>query len=115
MMRIMAAALSLFLATSANAETGLASWYGPGFYGHRTACGQTYTGRGLTAAHKSLPCGTRVRVTWGRHAIEVTITDRGPYARGRVIDLSRDAHRALGMGGTARVQLTVIGSKRRDS
>ena len=111
-MRIAAAALSLFLATSAYAETGIASWYGPGFYGHRTACGQVYTGRGLTAAHKSLPCGTRVRVSLGHRSIVVAINDRGPYVRGRVIDLSPAARSALGMGGTARVQLTVVGRGR---
>lgn len=102
----------LMAAMSAHAETeiGVASWYGHGFYGHRTACGQTYTGRGMTAAHKHLPCGTHVRVTSGSRSVEVVITDRGPYVRGRVIDLSGDARRALGMGGTAQVQLTIIGS-----
>ena len=111
-MKVAAAALSLFLAASAHAETGIASWYGPGFYGHRTACGQVYTGRGLTAAHKSLPCGTHVRVSTGRRSVEVVVTDRGPYVRGRVIDLSPAARSALGMGGTARVQLTVLGHAR---
>jgi len=91
-------------------EHCVASWYGPGFYGNLTANGETYTGRGLTAAHKSLPFGTRVRVTdttTGR-SIVVRINDRGPYIGGRCIDLSPDARDALGMGGLASVRLTLV-------
>lgn len=82
-------------------ERGEASWYGPRFQGRRTASGEPYDMHGLTAAHKTLPFGTLVRVRGlltGRE-IEVRINDRGPYARGRVIDLSRAAAEALGMLG----------------
>jgi rare lipoprotein A (peptidoglycan hydrolase) len=75
-----------------------ASYYGKGFFGNRTACGDIYTGKGMTAAHPTLPCGSRVEVKNlenGRRGI-VTITDRGPYAPGRGIDLSQHAAGALG-------------------
>jgi rare lipoprotein A len=87
-----------------------ASWYGPGFYGNLTANGETYTGRGLTAAHKSLPFGTRVRITdqASGNSIVVRINDRGPYISGRCIDLSPDAKRALGMNDLAAVRLTPV-------
>jgi rare lipoprotein A len=87
-------------------QAGWASWYG--YTGRRGADGSIYTGRSMTAAHRSLAFGSRVRVTdtdTGR-SIVVTITDRGPYIRGRVIDLSPAARRALGMGGLAKVCLT---------
>ena len=81
-----------------------ASWYGPGFYGNLTANGEIYTGRELTAAHKTLAFGTRVRVTdqsTGR-SIVVRINDRGPYINGRCIDLSPTAKAVLGMRDLAR-------------
>ena len=107
--------LSASLATSA-AEAhvhhsfgggGLASWYGPGFGGHRTASGERFDAGALTAAHRSFPFGSRVLVTSRRtgRSIVVRINDRGPYAAGRVIDLSFAASRALGMRGTEPVTL----------
>ena len=81
---------------------GEISWYGPGFYGNKTANGETYTGNEMTAAHKSLPFGSLVRVTWQGRSIVVRINDRGPYISGRVLDLSRAAASALGMSGVAR-------------
>jgi rare lipoprotein A (peptidoglycan hydrolase) len=80
---------------------GRASYYGYGFAGRRTASGSTFRPEELTAAHRSLPLGTRVRVTNldnGRSVL-VTITDRGPYVRGRSLDLSLGAARELGMVG----------------
>jgi rare lipoprotein A len=93
-------------------ETGIASWYGPGFHGRTTANGETYDMDAMTAAHKELPFNTWVRVESldnGR-AIEVRINDRGPFVRGRIIDLSRAAARQIGMigTGTARVRVVVI-------
>ena len=87
-----------------------ASWYGPGFYGNLTANGERYSGQGLTAAHKYLPFGARVRVTdqHSGRSIVVRINDRGPYISGRCIDLSPDAKAALGMNDLARVRLTLI-------
>lgn len=87
--------------------SGEASWYGPGFEGNRTACGQRFDSSELTAAHRSLPCGTRVRVTNLVNGAQVTveITDRGPYARGRVLDLSRHGAEVLGFIGAGHAQV----------
>lgn len=82
-------------------QRGGASWYGPGFHGRRTASGERFDVNALTAAHRTLPFGTVVRVhslVNGRE-VEVRITDRGPFIRSRVIDLSRAAARELGMLG----------------
>ena len=91
----------------ATAQSGAASWYGSG---HRTANGERFNPNGLTAAHRSLPFGTRVRVENRRtgRSVVVRINDRGPFARGRIIDLSRGSARALGMGGTSYVSLRVL-------
>lgn len=99
-------------AEAARPECGVASWYGPGFYGRRTASGAIYTGKKMTAAHKSLPFGTKVRVTYqgNGQSIVVTITDRGPYIRGRIIDLSSAAADRFGLKGRgiAKVCLHVL-------
>jgi peptidoglycan lytic transglycosylase len=97
---------------SPSRQRGLASWYGPGFYGEATAGGTVYTGGGMTAAHPRFPFGTRVRVTNlenGRRVV-VVIDDRGPFVRGRIIDLSEAAALALGMvdAGVVRVRLKVL-------
>lgn len=91
---------------------GQASWYGPGFSGNRTASGSIFRPNAMTAAHRSLPFGTRVRVTNlnnGRSQI-VTIDDRGPFVGGRIIDLSEGAARVLGMksSGVATVRVEVL-------
>lgn len=70
---------------------GVASWYGEWFRGRTTACGEPYDPDAMTAAHKTLPCGTRLRVEHGDRSVIVTVTDRGPYVRGRFLDLSRGA------------------------
>jgi len=90
-------------------ETGTASWYGQPFHGRKTASGERYNMRKMTAAHKTLPFGAMVKVTdleTGR-SIKVRITDRGPYAKGRIIDLSRKAAKKLGMyeRGVTRVRI----------
>lgn len=93
-------------------QVGVASWYGPGFHGRRTANGEVFDQHELTAAHPSLPHGTRVMVTnlANGRAVEVRINDRGPFVGGRVIDLSYAAARAVHMvgPGTARVRLEVL-------
>lgn len=91
---------------------GLASWYGREHHGKRTASGEFFDMEAFTAAHRSLPFGTWVRVTHlatGR-AVTVRINDRGPWVGGRVIDLSRRAAHALGIlgDGVARVRLEVV-------
>jgi rare lipoprotein A len=93
--------------TGLEAKANNASWYGPGFQGRKTASGERFNTHQFTAAHKSLPFGTRVKVvnvTTGR-AVVVRINDRGPFVRGRVIDLSHAAAKAIGMTGLARVAL----------
>ena len=82
-----------------DAETGLASWYGPGFHGRKTSNGEIYDMHQMSAAHKTLPLGTWVEVIHletGR-SIQVRVNDRGPFVGGRVIDLSYGAARMLGM------------------
>lgn len=79
--------------------TGPASWYGPGFQGRRTANGERFDQNALTAAHRTLPFGTKVKVTCrnsGR-SVTVRINDRGPFTGGRVIDLSRAAASQIGI------------------
>jgi rare lipoprotein A len=94
-------------------ERGVASWYGPGFHGQRTANGERYDMDLLTAAHPTLPFGTLVEVRnlENGKSVTVRINDRGPFEKRRVIDLSRAAARAIGMvgPGTARVELVAIG------
>lgn len=91
---------------------GMASWYGPGFHGRQTANGERYNQQELTAAHRSLPFNTKVRVTNLRNgqSVIVRINDRGPFSRGRVIDLSAGAARSIGVfsSGVAPVQLEVL-------
>jgi rare lipoprotein A len=91
---------------------GIASWYGPGFHGKRTASGQRFDQDALTAAHAYWAFGTRVKVTFpttGRSVV-VTINDRFPSHKGRAIDLSRAAARAIGLigPGTGLVRLEVV-------
>jgi len=85
----------------------LASWYGPGFHGRRTASGQVFDQKRLTAAHKTLPFGTKLRVTNLRNgrSVLVTVNDRGPFVRNRQLDLSRGAAQLLDLirRGTAPV------------
>lgn len=66
----------------------IASWYGPGFYGNRTACGQVYTPEIIGVAHRTLPCGTLVTIEFRGRAMTVPVIDRGPYIAGRTLDLS---------------------------
>lgn len=93
--------------------TGTASWYGAEFAGRPTASGVPFRPQALTAAHRTLPFGTKVRVTRPDTgaSVVVVINDRGPYSGGRIIDLSEAAARQLGMltSGTATVKLTVVG------
>lgn len=88
------------------AQSGIASVYS----GERTANGEYASAKGLTAAHRSLPFGTRVRVTNKRNgrSVVVRINDRGPYVSGRVIDLTPAGAHAIGVDGLAHVDLTVV-------
>lgn len=94
-------------------ESGLASWYGKKFHGRKTANGETYDMYGISAAHKTLPLGTWVRVENldNGKTLELRINDRGPFVAGRIIDLSQGAAKRLGVigPGTARVTLVALG------
>ncbi|HEV8244018.1 MAG TPA: septal ring lytic transglycosylase RlpA family protein [Nitrospirales bacterium] len=94
-------------------QRGYASWYGPGFHGRKTANGEVYNSHQLTAAHRTLPFGSvaQVRSLTNDHRVTVRINDRGPFVKGRIIDLSLAAAQALAMAGpgTDQVELQVIG------
>ena len=85
----------------------ISSWYGPGFNGNLTASGSRYNQNGLTAAHKTLPFGTKLKVCYKRCAV-VRVNDRGPYIHGRGLDLSKGAADAIGLtnSGVGRVKVT---------
>jgi len=87
-----------------------ASWYGPGFHGRTTANGERFDQNAMTAAHKTLPFGTRLRVTYRGKSATVRINDRGPYIAGRSIDLSKEAARRVGLiaPGHARVCIETL-------
>lgn len=109
---LLAAAIAVLLAIPVEAAEGRASWYGPGFHGHRTASGERFNQNAATCAHRRLPFGTMVRITNLRTGKSATcrINDRGPFAGGRVIDVSKSIASRLGMirAGTARVRVQVI-------
>jgi rare lipoprotein A len=99
-------------AAPVSTERGIASWYGPGFHGHATASGELYNQDDTTAAHPTLPLGTIVEVVnlTNRRRVMVEITDRGPFAKDRIIDLSRRAAEMLDMigPGSAPVEVRVL-------
>jgi rare lipoprotein A len=80
--------------------TAYASWYGPGFYGHRTACGGTLSSGTLGVANKTLPCGTKVTLHYHSRTVTVPVIDRGPYVAGRDYDLTGATKSRLGFGST---------------
>jgi rare lipoprotein A len=81
-----------------------ATYYGPGFYGKRTACGMRMTTRLVGVAHRKLPCGAHVTVFYGGHFATLPVVDRGPFASGITFDLTSAAARRLGMTTTATVR-----------
>jgi rare lipoprotein A len=84
-----------------------ASWYGPGLYGNRTACGQTLRATTIGVAHRNLPCGTMVKFVFHGNAVIAPVIDRGPYVRGRAWDLTAAASEALQFGGVGKVRYAV--------
>lgn len=96
-------------------EVGMASWYGKDFHGRKTASGHVYNMHGVSAAHKTLPLGTKVRVTniANNRSVVLTINDRGPFVHGRILDLSYGAAKRLGTveQGVARVRISAVGSQ----
>ena len=101
---------------SAYDVVGIASWYGGRFHGRQTASGEVYNKHAYTAAHRTLPFGTRVRVInlENGRSVVLTVNDRGPFVRGRIIDVSQRAARALGFmrRGIVRVRVTAVGMRR---
>lgn len=104
--------------TASNAQEGAAlafgparlagaTWYGPGFYGQRTACGQVLRPGTIGVAHRSLPCGTTVKFAYRGHYLVTRVIDRGPYTRGNAWDLTNGARQALGFEGAGRVRYAV--------
>ena len=108
--------LSACTSSSSFTQTGQGSYYADKFEGRKTASGTTYRGSQLTAAHNTLPFGTVIRVTNARNhrSVKVTVTDRGPHVKGRIVDLSRKAARKIGLveAGVAPVQLSVVKKKK---
>ena len=96
----------------AEADTVLASWYGPGFDGQLTASGEVFDAQGYTAAHNTLPLGTEVTVSYAGRSVNVVVNDRGPYSGGRELDLSQGAAEYLGLtaAGVDYVDMQVAGS-----
>jgi rare lipoprotein A len=107
----------LFFSSAAHAQSGIASMYGKGdgYAWRKTASGERMNPNAMTAAHRTLPFGTRVTVTNKRNGKRVTvrISDRGPFVRGRIVDLSPAAARAIGLTGLAVVKLSVASSSDR--
>lgn len=92
------------------AQTGIASWYGHPHHGKKTASGERYNMYGLSAAHRHIKLGTKVKVTnlKNNKSVIVKINDRGPFVRGRIIDLSLGAKNVIGMDGTTQVSLQIL-------
>jgi rare lipoprotein A len=90
-------------------RTGIATWFGPGFYGQATACGQTLTPAVIGIANRTLPCGTLVKVTYKSQALVVPVLDRGPYANHADWDLTSGAAQALDITETVRIGTRVVG------
>lgn len=106
-MRTIVIVTAIFVSTGAHAEKGMASWYSP----EPVACkGERYhSSSQMIAAHKTLPCGTKVQVTNKHgHSIIVRIIDRGPYVRGRIIDLTPVGAKLLGLNGIGHVTVTPL-------
>jgi rare lipoprotein A len=90
-------------ASAADYRRVKATWYGPGLYGNKMACGKRLTHRTLGVAHKSLPCGTKVALRYRGQTVVVPVIDRGPYARGVSYDLTQATAQKLGMTQTSRL------------
>ena len=111
---LLGCAASASRSVSKSSETGVASYYADKYHGRKTASGERFDMNALTAAHKTLPFGTKVKVTnlENGKSVIVRITDRGPFVKGRVIDLSLAAAKKIDMvkAGVAKVQLRRIGA-----
>jgi rare lipoprotein A (peptidoglycan hydrolase) len=91
-------------------KTALATWFGPGFYGQQTACGQTLTPATVGVANRKLPCGTLVKVSYRHQRLTLPVVDRGPYANGADWDLTAAAAQTLGIEETVHIATVVVGA-----
>jgi rare lipoprotein A (peptidoglycan hydrolase) len=99
------------LVFSAPMRSAGATWYGPGLYGNGTACGQTLRPGTIGVAHRTLPCGTTVKINYHGHSLVTEVIDRGPYTPGNDFDLTNGARLALGFEGVGKVRYAVaVGS-----
>jgi rare lipoprotein A (peptidoglycan hydrolase) len=89
--------------------TGIATWFGPGFYGKQTACGQTLTPGVVGVANRTLPCGTLIKVTYKSHTLTLPVLDRGPYGHHADWDLTAGAAQALEITETVRIVTHIVG------
>lgn len=89
--------------------TGIATWFGPGFYGKQTACGQTLTPGVVGVANRTLACGTLIKVTYKGHSLTLPVLDRGPYGHRADWDLTAGAADALGITETVRIATHIVG------
>jgi rare lipoprotein A len=103
-----AVATTVAFSAAAQTQTMVASWYGPGFEAKDTASGERFDPSLLTAAHKTLPFGTWLRVGHAGRFVTVRVNDRGPYVEGRDLDLSQAAAESLGLGGVGTVSVEVV-------
>lgn len=110
MIRLLLTLGMLSYATSSLAATVHASWYGPGFHGKKTASGEIFNQNDMTAAHKTLPFGTIVLISYNGKSVKVRINDRGPFITGRTIDLSKAAAQKIGCidAGVCMVEMKVL-------
>ena len=110
MTRVLAQASAIVVARAAyphtvSAESGIASSYPHSYQGRRTACGEQFNPQAMTCAHKRHPFGSMLRVSTGQRTITCRVTDRGPFVRGRVIDITPAGARALGISGLGKVTI----------
>jgi rare lipoprotein A (peptidoglycan hydrolase) len=91
-------------------KTAVATWFGPGFYGQQTACGQTLTPATVGVANRKLPCGTLVKVSYRGQRLTVPVIDRGPYTNGADWDLTAAAAQTLGIEDTVHIATVVVGA-----
>ncbi|HEY0392272.1 MAG TPA: septal ring lytic transglycosylase RlpA family protein [Solirubrobacterales bacterium] len=88
-------------------RSAVATWYGPGLYGHQTACGQTLQPETIGVAHRTLPCGATVKLAYHGHTLVTEVIDRGPYTPGNAFDLTNGARQALEFNGSAHLRYAV--------
>jgi rare lipoprotein A (peptidoglycan hydrolase) len=91
-------------------SSAVATWFGPGFYGQQTACGQVLTPQTIGVAHRTLPCGTLVQVSYRGHSVTVPVIDRGPYSHIADWDLTYGAAQALAVTDTVRITTKIVGT-----